>query len=175
MIDLNQLTRSRTCTKRSRWRSLCLSRSSVCFAESMIIIGSIAMSIFIPNLASAKDFKIGSVKQQFDFGGMCVSLLPQTQKYMLVVPFPLRKSQPVIAWINIDGKDLQMRQVSLKVMKSNRRSVAKYQSRNISVTVDYRNIKEDNSGMSTQTSTDRISIEYAGQTKIINTTGSCSV
>jgi hypothetical protein len=68
-----------------------------------------------------------------------------------------------------------MRQTSLKTMKSNRRSVAKYQSRNISVTVDYRNIKEDNSGMSTQTSMDRISIEYAGQTKIINTTGSCSV
>jgi hypothetical protein len=167
MIDLNQVTRSRTCTERSR--------SSICLVESVVIIGSIAISIFTPNLASAKDFKIGSVKQQFDFGGMCVSLLPKTQKYMLIIPFPQSKSQPVIAWINIDGKDLSMKQVSLKLMKANRRSVAKYQSRNISVTVDYRNIKEDNSGMSTQASTDRISIEYAGQTKIINTTGSCSV
>jgi hypothetical protein len=159
MIYLNKFTRSR----------------SIFFAELMVIIGSIAISIFTPNLASAKDFKIGSVKQQFDFGGMCVSLLPQTQKYMLVIPFPSSKSQPVIAWINIEGKDFSMRQVNLKVMKRNKRSIAKYQSRNIAVTVDSRNIKEDNSGMSTQTSTDRISIEYAGQTKIINTTGSCSV
>jgi hypothetical protein len=93
MISLNKFTQS----------------CSLCLVESMVIIGSIAISILTPNLASAKDFKIGSVKQQFDFGGMCVSLLPKTQKYMLVIPFPSSKSQPTIAWINIDGKDLSMR------------------------------------------------------------------
>jgi hypothetical protein len=68
------------------------------FTRSLLLFSAIVLPIYLKsNLVYAKDFKIGSVKQQFSFGGMCVSLLPNTQKYMLVIPFPSSKSQPVIA------------------------------------------------------------------------------
>jgi hypothetical protein len=77
--------------------------------------------------------------------------------------------------MNIDGKDVRLREVMVKKLKGNVGAIAKYQSNNISVTVDSRKTEENNSGMSTEKSIDRISIQYDGQTKVINTTGSCAV
>ena len=102
--------------------------------------GAIAIPVLTIDLAHAKDFKIGIVKESIPTSSVCVAFLPNTQKHMLVIPFP-EKTQPVFAWMNIDGKDVRLRQVSLKVSKKQRRSIAKYRSNNISVTVDSKEVK----------------------------------
>ena len=85
----------------------------------------------------------------------------------------MSKSEPAYAWININGKDVRLRQVMINVNKSKRRSIAKYRSNNISVTVDSKQVKEEQGELTSTTTIDRISIDYGGKTKTIDTTGGC--
>jgi hypothetical protein len=62
----------------------------------------------------------------------------------------------------------------INVNKSKRRSISKYRSNNIAVTVDSRQVKEDLGDIVPSIMTrELISIDYAGQTKTIDTTGIC--
>jgi hypothetical protein len=147
---------------------------SVCFAKSILIITSIAIPILIPHPASAKDFRIGAVKeqQQFQTDSLCYTLLPNTNKFAIVSP-SVDKGKPVFAWINIDGKDIRLREVMSKRDKRNGRSINKYQANNISVTVEARKIKEVQEPVYILTTADRVSIEYRGHKKVINASGTC--
>jgi hypothetical protein len=76
--------------------------------------------------------------------------------------------------MNIVGKDIRLRQATLKVINPKTRSIAKYIAKNISVTVDSTQRKEARSeDISTTTTTETISIDYRGQPKNINTNGKC--
>jgi hypothetical protein len=97
-----------------------------------------------------------------------------TQKNMLIIPSTMSKSAPAYAWMNIDGKDVRLRQVSVKITQQKKRSIAKFRSNNIAVTVDSRQVKEDLGDIVPSTTTkELISIDYRGQTKTINTNGGC--
>jgi hypothetical protein len=108
---------------------------------SMLI--PIAIPMLTIDLAHAKDFKIGSVKQNISPGSACIAYLPNTQKNMLVIPSTMSKSAPAYAWMNINGKDVRLRLVSVKITQQKKRSISKYRSNNIAVTVDSRQVKED--------------------------------
>ena len=160
MISINKFTRSR----------------NFCFAKSILLITAFALPLLTSHPASAKGFKIGGVKQRF-FGGICSYSLPKTQKYMLLIPFPFHRSEPVIAWININGKDFAVKQTIVKITNNNTKATAKYLSKEISITVDsqIQNTRKDPGDMYFETSLDRISIDYRGQTKVVNTTGFCAI
>jgi hypothetical protein len=139
--------------------------------KSILLFNAIALSFIIPNPASAKDFKIGGVKQQFQTYSLCYTFLPNTEKHMIVIPL-VNQSQAIFAWVNIDGKDIRLRQVMSKDINS-RRSIAKYQANNISVTVDYKVIKKARVHPDVSKTADRVSIDYQGHRKNINTYGGC--
>jgi hypothetical protein len=69
----------------------------------------IAIPMLTIDIAHAKDFKIGSVKQNISPGSSCVAYLPNTKKNMLIIPSTKSKSEPAYAWMNIDGKDVPIR------------------------------------------------------------------
>jgi hypothetical protein len=98
--------------------------------------------------------------------------LPSQAKAVLVAPFP-EESEPVIAWMNIDGQDIQLKQVSLKV--SGDKSVAEYRSKDALVTVNYKIFPEqETEAGGRQETSESIAINYKGQLKTINTTGECT-
>jgi hypothetical protein len=102
---------------------------------------------------------------------ICTSFSPSQAKAVLVAPFP-EESEPVIAWMNIDGQDIQLKQVSLKV--SGDKSVAEYRSKDTLVTVKYKIFPEqETKAGGKQETSESIAINYKGQLKTINTTGEC--
>jgi hypothetical protein len=137
------------------------------------VFSAIAISMSVIDLAHAKDFIVGSVKRNIPGDSACVAYLPNTQKYMLIVPSTISKSEPAYAWMNIDGKDVRLRQVSVKITQQKKRSIAKYRLNNIAVTVDSKQVKEEQGELTSISTIDRILIDYHGQTKTINTTGGC--
>jgi hypothetical protein len=147
---------------------------SVRFAESILIIISIALPILIPHPASAKDFRIGGVKQQFQTDSICSTSLPNhPNKFIMIIPL-VDKGKPVFAWVNINGKDIRLREVMSKINKQNGRAINQYQANGILVTLESRKIKEVREPVYMLTTADRVSIEYRGQKKVINASGGCT-
>jgi hypothetical protein len=148
----------------------------------MISMGKLARSIFGctitilisigANTARAEDINIGVVKHDL-VSGLCQSNLPNTKSPILVVPFLNKKSATAIAKMNINGKDIRLKQVNLRVVNKTR-SIATYRAKKISVTVNSRTIEEHEEPMYSSRTLDKISINYQGKTKTINTTGQCN-
>jgi hypothetical protein len=137
-----------------------------------IAIGTVFVYFSTVSFAYADSFKIGGVKEQFPIDTICVSFSPNQTKAILVSPFP-EESEPVIAWMNIDGQDIQLKQVSLRV--SGDKSVAEYQSKDALVTVKYKIFPEqETKAGGRQETSESIAINYKGQLKTINTTGECT-
>jgi hypothetical protein len=150
------------------------------FLTALIIsLGLPSTVIAAPNstsiiyIANTQGLEIGAVKREFQYGGLCTITLPNTQKMMMVIPFQ-EKSNSVVAWVNINGQDVRLRRVSLNVI-SKTHSISKYQAKNISVTLDSKTTKVDNTNMYSEESIDKVSVQYQGKTKTINTTGNCTI
>jgi hypothetical protein len=136
-----------------------------------IAIGTAFIYFSSVSFASANSFNIGGVKEQFPIDTICTSFLSNKTKPVLVAPFP-EESEPVIAWMNIDGQDIQLQQVSIKVSGDN--SVAEYRSPDALVTVNYKIFPEqETEAGGRQETSESIAINYKGQLKTINTTGEC--
>jgi hypothetical protein len=144
------------------------------FTRSILIIISIALPILIPHPASAKDFRIGGVKQQFQTDSVCSTALPNhLNKFIIVIPL-VNKGKPVFAWVNINGKDIRLKEVMSKINKRNGRSTNQYQGNGVLVTLESRKIKEEREPIYMLTTEDRVSMDYQGKRKVINTTGQCT-
>jgi hypothetical protein len=89
---------------------------------------AISIHLLTIDLAHAKDFKIGNIKKTFPMDSLCATYLPKTHKHMLIVIDS--GSNSTHAWINIDGKDVELKQIKAKVIKPNVRTIAKYRSNN---------------------------------------------
>jgi hypothetical protein len=129
-----------------------------------IAIGTVFVYFSSVSFAHADSFNIGSVKEQFPIDTVCASFSPDKTKALLVTPFP-EESEPVIAWMNINGQDIQLKQVS----------VAEYRSKDAVVTINYKISpdEETESGGRHDTS-EAIAINYKGQLKTIYTSGECT-
>jgi hypothetical protein len=137
-----------------------------------IAIGTVFVYFSTVSFAYADSFNIGGVKEQFPIDTLCASFSPDKTKAVMVSPFP-EESKPVIAWMNIDGQDIQLKQVSLKV--NGDKSVAEYRSKDAFVTVNYKIFPEQETEIGgRQESSESIAINYKGQLKTINTTGECT-
>jgi hypothetical protein len=144
------------------------------FTRSILIVTSIALPILIPHPASAKKFRIGGVKQQFQTDSICSTSLPNNpNKFVIVIPL-VNKGKPVFAWVNINGKDIRLKEVMSKINKRNGRSTNQYQGNGILITLESRKIKEEREPVYMLTTADRVSIEYRGQKKVINASGGCT-
>jgi hypothetical protein len=144
--------------------------------QKIFIASSIIVTLISTEVPSeARSFSIGEVKKSFEIDTLCVALLPNTEKAMLIIPFAENNSPTVFAWLNINGKDIKLKQISTTGTKKKSRS--KYQARNISLTVDselVKLVKEDNSGLTSESTVEKILINYKGQIKSFSTTGGCS-
>jgi hypothetical protein len=141
--------------------------------QRIFIVSSIIATL-IPTAipAEARSFKIGEVKKSFETDTLCFAILPNTKTAMLIIPFAENSSPTVFAWLNINGKDIKLQQVSTTGTKKKSRS--KYQAKNISLTVDSEFVIEDNGALNSTSTTEKILINYKGQVKSISTTGGCS-
>jgi hypothetical protein len=148
------------------------------FTRSILVFSAITISLLTANSVDAKDFTVGIIKKRFSGHGYCVSFLSGSKKYIMIIPYTNRKSEPVIAWMNINGRDLRLRQVSLQIIKPGISSVATYRSNNLSAIVDSQTVKQGGErgivGSEYQETVDRISIDYGGKTKVIKTNGQCN-
>jgi hypothetical protein len=138
-----------------------------------LALGSAAVYFSTTSLAYADSFNMGEVRQKFPINTICTSFLSDHKTAVLVTPFP-EESEPVVAWMNINGQDIQLQQVSLQVSKKGDSSVAKYRSQNVSVTVNYQIFPEEKGDISSQKTSEKIAVNYKGQRKIIHTTGECT-
>jgi hypothetical protein len=136
-----------------------------------IAIGTVFVYFSTVSFAYADSLNIGGVKEQFPIDTICASLSPDKTTAVLVSPFP-EESKPVIAWMNIEGQDIQLKQVSLKV--NGDKSVAEYRSKDALVTVKYKIFPEqETEAGGRQETSESIAINYKVQLKTINTTGEC--
>jgi hypothetical protein len=135
-----------------------------------LALGTTAVYFSTISLAYADSFNMGEVQQKFPIDTICTSFLADHKTAVLVTPFP-EESEPVITWMNINGQDIQLQQVSLQVSKKGDSSVAEYRSQDIAVTVNYQIFPEEDFSQKTS---EKISVNYKGQRKTINTTGLCT-
>jgi hypothetical protein len=140
----------------------------------LLAIGTISIYFSSISLSYGNSFNVGGVQEQFPIDTICTSFLSDTKTAVLVTPFP-EESEQVFAWMNIDGKDTKLKQVSLKIAEAGNTSVAQYQSPDVSVTVNYTMFPEiKGGGITSQETAEQIVINYKGQTKTITTTGKCT-
>jgi hypothetical protein len=138
---------------------------------TFITIASVGLALSMSNPADANELKIGVVKHNLT-SGLCYAYIPGSQNPMLVIPFTNKKSENVTARMNINGENIRLRQTSHKVV--GKTSFATYQSKNISLTIKSKMVKEREEPVYYSTTEENISIKSKGLTKNINTKGGCN-
>jgi hypothetical protein len=104
--------------------------------QKAIVVQVLASFLWTIAPAQAKTFTVGTIQQDIQASGVCIANLPNTEKSMLIIPFTSSESEPVYAWMNINGKDVRLRQTSLKIIQPKVRSIARYRANNLLVVVD---------------------------------------
>jgi hypothetical protein len=137
------------------------------FTRSIVIC--VIASCLLPIPSNAKDFKIGEVNKKLPTT-FCGSYLPNRQEAMLLFEGNYSK----YAWINIDGKDIQLTKTSSQFIKPSKRTISKYRVRDITLTVDSRIVRTIEGAMDTDESSDRVIFKVGNHSKTIQTKGSCT-
>jgi hypothetical protein len=138
---------------------------------TFITIASMVFSLSMSNPADANDLKIGVVKHNLT-SGLCYAYIPGSQKPMLIIPFTNKKSENATARMNINGENVRLKQTSLKVV--GKTSFATYQSKNVSLTIESKMVKEREEPVYYSVTEEKISIKSKGITRDISTTGGCN-
>jgi hypothetical protein len=142
--------------------------------KTISLVQVIATLTLVPAIAlSNAEIKVGSVKTSIPTGSVCVALLPETDKYMVVIPFTRKKSEPIFAWMNINNRDLRLKQVSNRVDRAGRKSISIYKADSISVTIESQTTDTTDRGLTVESSTEKISIVSRGRSQTIVTKGRC--
>jgi hypothetical protein len=136
------------------------------FTLKIVICSAIALSLFPSYPANAADFKIGNVKQTFPTDSLCVSFNPKMPDKAILV-------EVGSAWININGKDIELKSLSYKKI-GRKQSVSKFQGKGFTVNIERTLIRVNQGALETIDHQEVITIKRGNQSKVLKVNGYCS-
>jgi hypothetical protein len=125
--------------------------------------------LFLSSPANARNFKIGAVKKSLQTDFVCASDLPGTKESVVLVD---RGSDS--AWINIDGKDIMLKEANVQTIKSDKRVIYIYSNRNILLIVNSKHLRTIEGALDTDEFLSTVTFKIGNISKTIKTKGYCS-
>jgi hypothetical protein len=133
------------------------------------ILIAITLFYFLSSPVYARTLKIGIVKKVLPTT-FCGSYLPGGKEPLLL----FEGSYGRYAWININGKDVQLTRTRSQYIKSIKRTISRYQGGDITVIFDSKIVRTIEGDLGTDESLDKIVVKVGNESKTIQTQGSCS-
>lgn len=140
-------------------------------------IGSIALAgamfVATSGVVVAQGLTIGAVKQAVPMS-FCGVYLPGGEQPMVILLLP-DDSTSKKALVNVNGRDVSIKQVSFRWTKPEKRSVAVYQGKDLTVTIQATIVETNNSGQEVTLTEDRVTFKQGKRTKTIQSNGACAI
>jgi hypothetical protein len=123
--------------------------------------------------ADAQGLTIGAVQQAVPTS-FCGVYLPGGEQPMVIqilADDPSSKN----ALVNVDGQDVRIRLTSFRWIKYNKRSLAVYKGKNLTVTIDAQILRTIKGALETTESNSRVTFKRGKLTKTIQSKGACAI
>jgi hypothetical protein len=147
--------------------------NGVKIARSIMLAGTLLLASSAASLAQG--LTVGTVKEferQTHFCGVYMPGSEDLANPLVVYPFTSPDVADVL--INVDGKDVTLREVSFKWNEATNQSVSVYRGKGLTVTIKSQLLRTELGALETDYTRDKITVKRGKVTKTVQSTGSCT-